>query len=382
MRKLYILAAGGSGGHLFPALGLAKVLRSRGGAVVLFTDERAYKWVDKTNFHGVFVSRFRKKEGKGAFLWRLMCCGLKSLWFLIKHRPSCVVGFGGYVSAPTMLAAQWLRIPTVVHECNVLLGKANKILLPQAKVLTAGVPEILNLTTNKLFFTGNPVRAAIEPLFQTPYTPSLDADPFYLLVLGGSQGAEIFSQIVPFALEKLPDYLLERIRITQQVRETDLDMVQRFYKRAGITAEIRPFFANVEDYLQQAHLVISRSGALSLADISVSGRPSILVPFSHSSTGDQRANALRYSDSGASIVIDEAHFSAEFLKNVLVKLMENPESLLRMSGAARDLALPDAANRLADIVESFDKKKAAKQALKVWRRSFFFHYFFLTLLKK
>ncbi|GHS91077.1 UDP-N-acetylglucosamine--N-acetylmuramyl-(pentapeptide) pyrophosphoryl-undecaprenol N-acetylglucosamine transferase [Alphaproteobacteria bacterium] len=349
-----MLAAGGTGGHVFPALSLARVLKQRGHRVVLFTDERAEPWVQPQDFARIFVTHLKKTHGRTtrlSFALRLLGCGVKSLAFFVRHRPAVVVGFGGYPSAPTVLAAQWLRIPFVLHECNALLGRANERLMPKARAVTTGFPEVSKIDAKKQIFVGNPLRQEFEALKAHSYEPPQKSGPLNLLVLGGSQGSHIFSSTVPLALQALPQEFLRRLSLVQQVREADAETVKHGYARLGVSATLRPFFKDVAQQLDSAHMIISRSGALTLAEIAAAGLPSILVPLAHSRDGDQFANASHYRDAGAAVLMEEKDFVPEKLKNVLLELFENAEVLKKMSLAARKKACFHATEKMADEVD-------------------------------
>jgi UDP-N-acetylglucosamine--N-acetylmuramyl-(pentapeptide) pyrophosphoryl-undecaprenol N-acetylglucosamine transferase len=371
MQNLYVLAAGGTGGHLFPAESLAQELKARGGRVVLFTDERAAKWVQASCFDRVIVSTFRKipsnrqhrsnvpfagflikswrgKLGTLVFIKGLMFGGLKSLIFLIFHRPRAVVGFGGYPSAPTVFAAQLLRIRSVLHECNAIMGRANKILARHASVITMGFRQVVNLdgdAKHKQIFTGNPVRSKIAALVNVPYVEPEDC--LRVFVVGGSQGAHLFANVIPYAIQHLRDI---KIHITMQVGTDDIQRVDRFFKQNRIEAELAPFFENIDDILARSHVVISRSGAMSLAEFAARGLPSILVPLESSRDGDQLYNAMQFEENGAAVLMPESTFSPRALGAVLSELCGNHNVLAEMSQAAREMYQLNAVANLAEVV--------------------------------
>lgn len=355
--KIYVLAAGGTGGHLFPAISVAKILKEKGKKVFLFTDERAQKWIKEDYFEKIFVSNLKgpvRKWKKTIFGLRLLKCGIKSILFFIWKRPKIVVGFGGYPSAPTVLAAQWLGIPFILHECNASLGKANEMLIPKARAITTGFPFVVTKEEElkeKQIFVGNPIRENITHLANFPYIPPQKEGNIHLFIVGGSQGAELFSNVVPLAIKLLPESLRKRIKICEQVREEDRLRVERYYQQLGIETKLQPFFQNMEEILRWAHFIISRSGALTLAEISAAGLPSILVPLANSTTGDQFHNAVQYRDSGASVLIEECEFLPEKLRDVLVELSENPNDVLvQMSQAAREKFIKESDRRLVDEI--------------------------------
>ncbi|MDR1908092.1 MAG: undecaprenyldiphospho-muramoylpentapeptide beta-N-acetylglucosaminyltransferase [Holosporales bacterium] len=355
-KDLYILAAGGTGGHLFPAVSLACVLKSRGKSVILFTDERAEKWVDHACFDRIVVSRFRpnanasQKIKKIIFIKGLVWCGIKSFLFLLWRRPAAVVGFGGYPSAPTVFAAQILGIPSILHECNAILGKANEILAKRAKAITTGFKNVVKLPLQRNHvFTGNPVREKISQLAYTKY--ELPKDGVNIFIVGGSQGAGLFSRVVPEAIKCLSKECNRyNVRVIMQVSDTDRERVGLLYKQAGVDATLAPFFQNMDEILRWAHIVISRSGALSLAEIAAAGVPSVLVPLASSRDGDQLYNAAQYEQAGASVLIEEHAFTPETLTALLLELCSDHVALQEMSKAAREMFVAGAAERLGAVV--------------------------------
>lgn len=424
-RLRIVLAAGGTGGHLFPALSVAQVMAKEAlqkgeQELILFTDERAQEWARSENtsskvtrggdvgasvssegkasnsaspskssvvhtspFARIVVSRFSSRtSGKRrlwAFAFRLLACGLKSLGSFLVHRPAVVVGFGGYPSAPVVFAARLLRIPTVLHECNATLGRANALLLGGAKALTMGfdvsVPQAKNVP---VVFTGNPVREAIACLREASYqapepqlqenasgtekgddaVESSEGAPFRLLVIGGSQGSALFSKVIPEALRQLClEHPSLRLEVQEQVRAADLPRVQEMYRDLPLQADLRPFFEDMALRLSQAHLVIARSGALTLAELAAVGKPSILIPLGCSVSGDQAANAKRYKQTGASVVIEEGDLTPEALKDLLASFMRHPEPLTAMSQAARALFVPQASERLVHVIQKVVLRK-------------------------
>ncbi|MDR1207874.1 MAG: UDP-N-acetylglucosamine--N-acetylmuramyl-(pentapeptide) pyrophosphoryl-undecaprenol N-acetylglucosamine transferase [Holosporales bacterium] len=390
MKNLYVLAAGGTGGHLFPAESLAQELKARGGTVVLFTDERAAKWVQASCFDRVIVSNFRQstpkrqlrsklpftslpfirfliKRGRSKlkkfiFVNGLVFCGLKSLLFFIFHRPRAVVGFGGYPSAPTVFAAQILGIRSVLHECNAIIGRANKILARKASAITTGFSHVVNLddkAKHKQIFTGNPVRSKISALANVPYVAPTDC--LRIFVVGGSQGAHLFANVVPYAMQQLKGV---NVHITMQVGIDDIQRVGNLFKQNGIEAELAPFFEDIDEILARSHVVISRSGATSLAEFAARGLPSVLVPLKGSRDGDQLYNAMQFEANGASVLIQEQAFSPNALGVVLLELHNNLRVLEEMSQAAREMFVKSAVLNLAEIVIGSDLSPSNKVHLK------------------
>lgn len=378
-RRSVVLVAGGTGGHVFPALSVAQVWTKRGTPVVLFTDERAQAWAQGRDVPWkVVVSRFKetsrkcpKSLKKVVFALRLLTCGIKSLVAFICRRPMIVVGFGGYPSAPVVLAARILRIPYILHECNASLGRANEILLSGAKALTLGFQTDIPQASQKgipVVFTGNPVREDIAHLAEKADVANKDVgnpskkgsveEPFCLFVVGGSQGANLFSQVVPEALRLLcMNRSPLRIEVHEQVRPTDLSNVEAFYqnlsKEADLTFDLRPFFEDMPKQLLRAHLVIARSGALTLSELAAAGCPSILIPLACSISNDQAANAEQFRQNAAAVVLEESVFTPKHLCFVLNTLLQAPEALEQMRGAARNLFVPHASEHLVEVAEHF-----------------------------
>ena len=357
MSGLVVLAAGGTGGHMFPAEALARALLTRGRRVALMTDSRGEAFGER--FPGVALHRIRAGRFSGNLLRKAL--GLVELALgtfeaarqLRTLAPAAVVGFGGYPSVPTMLAAARQNRPTVIHEQNAILGRANRLLAPRAKRIATSFPEVGGLSTAdraRVTETGNPVRPAVAALRGTPYVPSSGLDAFDLVVFGGSQGARILSAVIPEALVRLPEPLRRRLKLTQQARPEDLEAVRAAYAQSGISAEIRSFFDDVPARLAGAQLVIARSGASTVAELTVMGRPAILVPYRYAADDHQTANARALEAAGAAWVMSESGFTADALAQRLAALMEAPDTLARAARAAHDLGRPDAAERLADLV--------------------------------
>jgi UDP-N-acetylglucosamine--N-acetylmuramyl-(pentapeptide) pyrophosphoryl-undecaprenol N-acetylglucosamine transferase len=342
-RGVYALAAGGTGGHLFPAVSLAKQLKAAGCVVHLYTDERTKEWLKVEWFDEIFVFHLKRKSGRLIFISRLLLCGLKCLFSFIRNRPKIVIGFGGYQSAPPLFAAQLLRIKTIIHESNAILGRANAILAKFASCVATGVPEVVGLPKRKLVFVGNPVRAEIQELYDVPYTvPPLDGT-FHILVIGGSQGAGIFSEVVPAAIKTMPKTEQKRIEVRQQTRMELMKATERSFRDAGVAGvQLTHFFDDMRAALDWAHLVISRGGAMSLAEFLVAGKPAIIVPLKASIDNDQALNSEYFARRMACVTIAEDDLSPEVLGHTITRLMNSTDELVRMSNAAKSLASPDA----------------------------------------
>jgi UDP-N-acetylglucosamine--N-acetylmuramyl-(pentapeptide) pyrophosphoryl-undecaprenol N-acetylglucosamine transferase len=354
---LILLAAGGTGGHVFPAEALARELLGRGYRVALATDQRGGKFSDD-----VPVPAYRLNAsslGKGilgrAKSFLAMGMGVLQARSLInKLHPAAVVGFGGYPSIPALYAAARVTIPIVLHEQNAVLGRANRAMMTKAKFIATSFPRVQGFTAatkGRMVQTGNPVRPAFATLRATPYTPVSDDGPLNLLVMGGSLGARVFSQVVPQAIALMPDHLRRRLVIAQQCRTEDMDSAHALYAGCGIEVELAPFFHDVPERLATAQLVICRSGGSTVAELTAIGRPAILVPYPHGHAGEQMANAEAVAEAGGAWIIPEQAFTAEALAVRLESLLTLPGSLAKTAAAARAWGTVSAADHLADCVE-------------------------------
>ena len=352
-----LLAAGGTGGHLFPAEALAGALLGRGFSVDLVTDERGTGFAGKLASVPVHRIASGGIAGKGLGVrarnyGRLMLGFLQSRSLLKRLKPTVAVGFGGYPSVPPILAAQWSKIRTVVHEQNAVAGRANRVLMKRANRValsfeTVRFTEALPAAMKTV--TGNPVRAAVSEI--APYIAPSPAGPVNLLVFGGSQGARVFGRVTPPAIALLPEALRNRLKLVQQVRREDVEDVTKAYRDMGIDAELSPFFKDMPARYQWAHLVMCRSGASSVAEIEASGRPALMIPLPNSIDDHQRANARSLGDRGAGWVLDENEASPQALAERLTAVLSDPPGLQHAADTARGLARIDAAERLADVVE-------------------------------
>ncbi len=356
-----VIAAGGTGGHFFPAVALGARLIARGHRVVLMTDARS-GGLNSDVFGETHVLAGAGIAGRGAL--QALRAGVSLAVGVVQARAilgrigaAAVVGFGGYPSVAPILAGRLLRRrpALILHEQNAVLGRANRFLAPGADLLalsfaaTERVPE-----TAATQFTGNPARLAIAALVDRPYTPP--ADTIELLVLGGSLGARIFSDVLPDAMAVLPGALRDRIRITQQCRAEDLGRVRAAYAAAGMEAELSSFFPDIAEKLAVAHLVIARAGASTIAELAVAGLPSILVPLPLAIDDHQSANARALTESGAAWTVPQLRFTPASLAEMLARLLADPACLATAAAAARSQARADAADRLASIVETLMPK--------------------------
>ncbi|HEY5226536.1 MAG TPA: undecaprenyldiphospho-muramoylpentapeptide beta-N-acetylglucosaminyltransferase [Methylovirgula sp.] len=350
-----LLAAGGTGGHLFPAEALADALRRRGVAVELVTDARALRYDGA--FPARAIHRISAATPSGvsrvARLRAIATLGLgtfEALLLLLRRRPAALVGFGGYPSVPPVFAASLLRIPTVLHEQNAVMGRANRFLAARVDAVARGLPGPRDAALDaKSTMTGNPVRPAVIDAATVPYADG-DTGPFHLLIAGGSQGARIMSDVVPEAIALLPESMRQRLSIVQQARGEDEDRVRQAYAKLAVTAEVASFFKDLPARIAAAHLVIARAGASTVAELAVIGRPSILVPFPHAIDQDQAANAAHLAAAGAALIVAQTEFSPQWLAAALTAALADPPSLAQKAQAARDSGIADAAERLADLV--------------------------------
>jgi len=363
---LVVLAAGGTGGHVFPAEALATALDRRGHPLALVTDRRgaAYGGVlGDLQTHRIHAGTLRPGlMGKVAGIAQLGLGLIEARRLLRDLGPAVVVGFGGYPSVPTMLAAAQLRLPTVIHEQNAVLGRANRLLARRVSAIGTAFPGVRGLAPGRAVLTGNPVRPAVaRAAAAVPYRPPGDAEALRLLVTGGSQGARIFSRVIPAAIAGLPAPLRGRIALTQQCRPEDLEAVRAIYRDAAVAAELSPFFADLPERLAQAHLLICRSGASTVAELAAAGRPAILVPYAHATDDHQTANAQALAEAGGAWLMAEAAFTPTALATRIEAVLAEPASLAAMAAAAAGLARADAAERLADMVEGLMPANGAER---------------------
>lgn len=362
---LAMIAAGGTGGHMFPAQALAETLLGRGWRVVLSTDARGARYAggfpDAVEVRQISAATFARGGVAEKLMvpFRLTGGVAGALWQMRRDRPSVVVGFGGYPSIPALAAASMLRLPRVLHEQNGVLGRVNRLFAPRVDAVACGTwPTDLPKGIEGVPI-GNPVRAAVLTRQGAGYIPPGDY-PMSLLVFGGSQGARILSDVVPAAVALLPEALRARLRVVQQARPEDIARVERAYAEAGVPAELRAFFDDIPARLSEAQLVISRAGASSLADLTVIGRPAILVPFAAATGDHQTANARALVEAGAAIMMPESRFDAQGLAEHLSLVLGDAQAATQMAARALGCGRPDAAERLADLVEYQASKGAGE----------------------
>jgi len=354
---LVLLAAGGTGGHLFPAEALASALKRRGIEVDLATDERATRYgqdfpARETHVIPSATIRGRDPLSMAKTVVTLGIGAMKALRLMNRVRPAAVVGFGGYPTLPPVLAATLRRIPTVIHDANAVMGRANRMLSSRVSAIATSFPGMTldPPLAAKASFTGNPVRPMVIAAAGEPY-PALDErDPIRLLVFGGSQGARVMSEIVPAAISRLNASLRERLHVVQQARQEDLQRVRDTYQRLKVTAEVEPFFSDLPARMAASQLVISRSGASTVAELGAIGRPGILVPLPHALDQDQLANANVLAKAGGAILLKQDDFTPARLAAEIAALAADPARLSAMAAGAKSAGVLDAAERLADLV--------------------------------
>lgn len=358
MSRLILLAAGGTGGHLFPAEALAAALNRRGFIVDLATDSRAARYAGHFPARQLHVLSADTVRGRSpiALARTALALGggfLSALALLRRVKPAVVVGFGGYPTVPPVFAATVLGVPSLVHEANGVMGRANRLLAGRVKAIATGFPGILDTDPRlapKAVWTGNPLRPAVLEVAHLPYAPPAAGGPLNLLVFGGSQGARVMSDVVPDGLAALDSGLRARLQVVQQARAEDLDRVQGTYAQAGISAEVAPFFQDLPARMAAAQLVISRSGASTVAELAALGRPSLLVPLPGAIDQDQAANAKALAATGGALPIPQAEFTPARVAREITRLTAAPETLTQMADAAKSAGVLDAAERLADLV--------------------------------
>ncbi len=354
-----VLAAGGTGGHVFAAQSLAGELMARGRSLALLTDRRGAGYggaLSRIATYPVHAGTLggRSLGGKVVGLAEVAMGFWQARRLLARLGPLAVAGFGGYPSLPTLLAARAAGLPTLIHEQNAVLGRVNRLLAPRATLIATSYPETERLRPQdraKVTLTGNPVRARIVELRDVPYSAPSDGGSIELLILGGSQGAAILSQVVPAALARLPEGLRARLRVSQQCRAEDIDMVRTLYAAAAIEADLSTFFHDIPSRLATAQLVIARAGASTVSELAVAGRPAVLVPYGAATDRHQSRNARTLAEAGGAWTMEEDELGAETLAARLTDLFEEPERLAAAAVAAREAGRPEAAVRLADLVE-------------------------------
>jgi UDP-N-acetylglucosamine--N-acetylmuramyl-(pentapeptide) pyrophosphoryl-undecaprenol N-acetylglucosamine transferase len=356
LSRLALIAAGGTGGHMFPAQALAEALLARGWRVALSTDARGARYAGgfpaAVPVQVVAAATFARGAvvARALVPLRLMAGTVAAFVRMRRDRPSVVVGFGGYPAIPALAAAELARVPRVIHEANGVPGRVNRAFAPRVAAVACGTWPTALPPGAKPVHTGNPVRAAVRERAGAGYIAPGDY-PLSVLVIGGSQGARILSDIVPAALARLPGALRGRLRVAHQARSEDGERAAAAYAEAGITAEVAPFFDDIPRRLAEAQLVIARAGASTVAEIGVVGRPAVLVPYAAAADDHQTANARALAEAGAAAVLAEGAATPEAMAGAVAGVLGDPARAARMAAAAAALGIPDAAERLAGLIE-------------------------------
>ena len=356
----FVLAAGGTGGHLIPAFALATELHERGHHVALITDARGANIPGKPSFltaHVLPAGRF----GKNPLSWiggaRSVLEGRKmALRLLEAFEPTAVVGFGGYPALPALLASTAAKIPSVVHEQNAVLGRVNRLLAKRVDAIATSYSDVARLKhkfVDKTYLVGNPVRAEVLALRDQDFPEFTEQGLLRVLVTGGSQGASILSDVVPDGLAMLPPALRQRLQVTQQCRSEDVDRVRERYLTHDIPAELGTYFEDMHERLADAHLFIGRAGASTIAELTAVGRPGILIPLPIATDDHQAANTSEIVKAGGARMIRQASFNSKELSKQIQAMAQNPSSLARAAHGSWNCGRPDAAKDLADLIEGF-----------------------------
>lgn len=360
-QPLLLIAAGGTGGHMFPAQALAEAMLARGWRVKLSTDARGARYTGgfphTTEIEQISSATFARGGvlAKAAVPFRILAGITAAKVKMWRDRPTVVVGFGGYPTIPAMAAATILRLPRMIHEQNGVLGRVNNLLAKRVNTVACGTwPTTLPEGVEGVH-VGNPVRGAVLERAGAAYIPPGDY-PMELLVIGGSQGARILSDVIPPAIASLPMERLQNLRVSHQARGEDEERVRTYYAEHGISADVQPFFKDVPRRMSEAQLIISRSGASSVADISVIGRPSILIPYAAATGDHQSANARGLVDAGAAILIPESQMSVETVAQQIAIVLDNPDGAHHMARAAQGVGKPEATEHLVSLVETLAQK--------------------------
>jgi UDP-N-acetylglucosamine--N-acetylmuramyl-(pentapeptide) pyrophosphoryl-undecaprenol N-acetylglucosamine transferase len=354
----FVLAAGGTGGHMIPAHALAAELRSRGHGVLLITDERGARFPGL--FEGVPVHILPAGRLGGGPIGMLKALGAvvkgrgEAKRLYREHTPDAVVGFGGYPAFPSLLAASSAKIPTVLHEQNAVLGRVNRRLAGDAVAIGTAYDQVDRLKpkhADKAVLVGNPVRVEIARLGELPFPPFDEIAPLKILVTGGSQGATVLSKVVPTGLGMLAPSLRRRLQIVQQCRPEDIERVRSQYAELGIPAELMTYIEDMPEKIADAHLVIGRAGASTVAELTAAGRPAILIPFAAATDDHQTANAREVVRAGGARSIQESGFTPQVLARQIEALAMDPVALSNAAARALSVGRPHAARDLADLVE-------------------------------
>lgn len=367
-RAPILLAAGGTGGHLFPAEALAAALTQRGIEAHLVTDRRAARYGGAFADDAIHVvsSATLRARNPLAMLRTAALLGtglLEARALIARIKPAAVIGFGGYPTIPPVLAAVWRGVPSLIHDANAVIGRANRFLAPRVTAIATTFPDVFGGEPGlaaKATLTGNPVRPAVIAAAALPYPAA--SDPLRLLIFGGSQGARIMAEIVPPAVRRLDAGMRARLAVVQQTREEDLPRVREAYASLSVAAEVASFFSDLPARMAASHLVVARSGASTVAELAAIGRPAILVPLPHALDQDQYANAGVLERAGGAIRLAQQTFTPQRLADEITALAAAPARLAAMAAAARSVGRLDAADQLADLVLKVAASGATKRS--------------------
>ncbi len=367
--RIAMLAAGGTGGHLFPAEALAHELGTRGWRVHLVTDRRAGRFAGDfpaEAVHAVDAATIGSKNplALARAFWKIWRGARQAAALIERLRPALVVGFGGYPTLPPLWAATRRGVPTVIHEQNAVMGRANRALAGRVTAIAGGFLSPGGNHAEKTVVTGNPVRPAVLEAASRPYRRPEPGGRFDLLVFGGSQGAQFFSEALPEAIGRLPRDKQARLAIVQQARPEDADALRAAYGGLGVEAEISPFFNDMGQRIARSNLIVSRAGASTVSEIAAIGRPAVLVPYPHALDHDQAANAAALAAGGGAVLRPQAELSPDKLAELIGALMDAPDELEAMAAAAKRTGRPDAARLLADLAEAI----ADGQSVAIFKR--------------
>ncbi|OJV15983.1 MAG: undecaprenyldiphospho-muramoylpentapeptide beta-N-acetylglucosaminyltransferase [Alphaproteobacteria bacterium 33-17] len=352
-----VIAAGGTGGHIIPAIALKDNLINLGHKVTFITDKRFenYGFKEDDNFIKLDIPKFSKNPFKLIhFAFKVLALSLRVSNTFNKIKPGIIIGFGGYPTLPALIAGWLNKIKMAIHEQNTVLGRSNKLFLPFVKVVATTFPDIINFPNkhrNKLFLTGMPIRSEIEAIASLPYPAINENTKLNILVIGGSQGAKVFADVVPEAISMLDKNQRARLRINQQCHSADeISSVEERYKSMGVNAEVSLFFKDMPHKIAPAHLVISRAGASSVSEMLLCNKPCVLVPYPHAKDNHQLYNAKHLENIGLAWVIEQSYFSAESLSNIFRQILINPEILHTKSETARNKQTFSSTSSLANML--------------------------------
>lgn len=351
-----LITAGGTGGHIFPALAVARECVERGMEVSFVTDRRFESYREFAKGIPVKIISAASPSGslpkKIAALCKLELGTLQALTHMVQFRPKLVVGFGGYPSFPSLAAAWLLKKPMMLHEQNAVLGKVNRLMLPKIDKLALTFSDTKKVDPayqSKIVVTGNPVRSIFQDYAASP-SPRKKNGKLHILILGGSQGAKAFSKLIPEAIESLPKTVKSTLQITQQCKEEDIATVKAIYQKSGIEAKLAPFFTNIPELLKTAHLTIARAGASTIAEITTIGTASILIPYPYATDQHQLLNAKELEEAQAAVVIEEQNNSTAELTKTLKRLFKDPKQLKTMAENAQKLSQPKAVEKIVKLL--------------------------------